>query len=82
MEADARRTIQTGANWKRNVLGVIMDRMITRYLNGKVLDSREVSASTYGLDTVAWSEEKQRKLHVCENNWTRIIARVKREHLN
>ena len=37
-----------------------------------------VPASTYGLETLALSELHQHKLQVCENNWIRIIAGVKR----
>ena len=35
-------------------------------------------ASTYGLETLALSELHQHKLQVCENNWIRRIAGVKR----
>ena len=35
-------------------------------------------ASTYGLETLSLSELHQHKLHVCENNWIRRIAGVKR----
>ena len=35
-------------------------------------------ASTYGLETLSLSELDQHKLQVCENNWTRRIAGVKR----
>ncbi len=45
---------------------------------GKVLDSCVVPASTYGLETLALSELHQHRLQVCENNWIRRIARVKR----
>ena len=44
----------------------------------KVLDSCVVPASTYGLETLALSELHQHKLHVCENNWIRKIAGVRR----
>ena len=37
-----------------------------------------VPASTYGLETFALSEVHQHKLQVCENNWIRRIAGVKR----
>ena len=40
-------------------------------------DSCVVPASTHGLETLALSELHQRKLQVCENNWIRIIARVR-----
>ena len=35
-------------------------------------------ASTYGLETLALAELHQHKLQVCENNWIRRIAGVKR----
>ena len=44
----------------------------------KVLDSCVVPARTYGLETFALSELHQHKLRVCENNWIRRIAGVKR----
>ena len=34
--------------------------------------------STYDLETLALSELHQHKLHVCEKNWIRRIARVGR----
>ena len=52
------------------------DRNISRKLKGNVLESHVVPASTYGLDTLALSELQQHKL--CENNWIRRIAGVKR----
>ena len=56
----------------------MVDRNISRKLKGKVLDSCVVPASTYGLETLALSELHQHKLQVCENNWIRRIAGVKR----
>ena len=55
-----------------------MDRKIPRKLKGKVLDSCVVSANTYGLETLALSELHQHKVQVCDNNWIRRIARVRR----
>ena len=43
-----------------------------------VLDSCVLPASTYGLETLALSELHQHKLQVCENNWIRKIAGVRR----
>ena len=77
-EMEVRRRIQAGANSWRNVEGVMVDRKISRKLKGKVLDSCEVPASTYGLETLALFELHQHKLQVCENNWIRRIAGVKR----
>ena len=73
-----RRRIQAGANTWRNVEGVMVDRTISRQLKGKVLDSCVVPASTYGWETLALSELHQHKPQVCENNWIRRIAGVKR----
>ena len=78
VEVEVRRRIQAGANALRNVEGVMMDRKISRKLKGKVLDSCVVPASTYGLETLALSELHQHKLQVCENNWIRRIAGVRR----
>ena len=56
----------------------MVDRNISRKLKGKVLESCVVPASTYGLETLALSELHQHKLQVCENNWIRKIAGVRR----
>ena len=56
----------------------MVDRKISRKLKGNVLDSYVVPASTSGLDTLALSELHQHKLQVCENNWIRKIAGVRR----
>ena len=56
----------------------MVDRKISRKLKGKVLDSCAVPASTYGLETLALSELHQHKLQVCENNYIRKIAGVRR----
>ena len=58
--------------------GGMVDRKISRKLKGKVLDSCVVPASTYDLEMLALSDLHQHKLHVCENNWIRRIAGVKR----
>ena len=56
----------------------MVDRKISRKLKGKVLDYCVVPASTYGFETLALSELHQHKLQVCENNWIRRIAGVRR----
>ena len=78
VEVEVRRRMQAGANAWRNLEGVMMDRTISRKLKGKVLDSCVVPASTYGLETLALSELHQHRLQVCENNWIRRIAGVRR----
>ena len=75
---EVRCRIQAGANAWRNVEGVMVDRKISSKLKGMVLDSCVVPPSTYGLETLALSELNQHKLQVCENNWIRRIAGVKR----
>ena len=75
---EVRRRIQAGANAWRTVEGVMVDRKISSKLKGMVLDSCVVPASTNGLETLALSELNQHKLQVCENNWIRRIAGVKR----
>ena len=72
---EVRCRIQAGANAWRNVM---VDRKISRKLKGEVLDSCVVPASIYGLETLVLSELNQHKLQVCENNWIRRIAGVKR----
>ena len=47
-------------------------------LKGTVLESGVVPASTYGLQTLALSELQQHQRQVCDNNWIREIAGVKR----
>ena len=37
-----------------------------------------IPACIYGLETVALSGAQQQRLHVCENNWMRRIAALKR----
>ena len=78
VEVEVRRRIQAGANAWRHVEGVMVDIQISRKLKGKVLDSCVVPAITYGLETLALSELHQHKLQVCENNWIRKIAGVRR----
>ena len=78
VDVEVRRRIQAGTNAWRNVEGVMGNRKISRKLKGKVLDSCVVPASTYGLETLALSELHQHKLQVCENNWIRRIAGVRR----
>ena len=78
VDVDVRHRIQAGANAWRNVEGVMVDRKISRKLKGKVLDPCVAPASTYGLETLSLSELHQHKLQVCENNWIRKIAAVRR----
>ena len=56
----------------------MVDRNIFQKTEGKVLDSCVVPASTYGFETLDLSELHQHKLQVCENNWVRKMARVRR----
>ena len=52
----------------------MMDGKISRKLKGNVLYSCVVPASMI----VAPPEQHQRRLQICENNWIRRIADVKR----
>ena len=61
VDVEVRRRIQAGANARRDVEGVMVDRKISRKVKGKVLDSCVVPASTYGLETLALSELHQHK---------------------
>ena len=72
------QAIATYMEKRKGGRGLMMDINISRKLKGKVLDSCVVPASTYGLDRLALSELHQHKLQVCENNWIRRIAGVKR----
>ena len=58
--------------------GVMGERNISKKLKGKVLDSSVMPASIYDLEMLSLSELHQHKLQVCENNWIRRIAGVKR----
>ena len=69
-ETDTRIRVQAGASAWRKVEGV--------KLYGKVLSSCITPAYIYGLETMAVTETQQEKLQVCENNWVRRIAGVKR----
>ena len=69
---------QSGANAWRQVEGVMSDRHISKKLKGKVLGACVTTAKLYGLETLPVSEKQQHRLQVCENNWVRRIAGVKR----
>ena len=56
----------------------MVDRKIFRKLKWKVPDSCVVPASPYGVETLPLFELHQHKLQVCENNWIRRIAGVRR----
>ena len=73
-----RRRVQAGANAWRQVEGVMSDRYISKKLKGKVLGECVTPAMLYGLNTLPVSEKHQHRLQVCENNWMRRIAGVKR----
>ena len=54
------------------------DRHISKKLKGKVLGTCVTPAMLYGLETLPVSEKHQHRLQMCENNWVRRIAGVKR----
>ena len=70
--------MQAGANAWRQVEGVMSDRHISKKLKGKVLGACVTPAILYGLDTLPVSEKHQHRMQVCENNWVRRIAGVKK----
>ena len=73
-----RRRIKAGANARRKIEGVMMDRNISKKLKGRVLRVCVTPACLYGLEGVTLIEQQQQKLQVCENNWVRRITRTKR----
>ena len=77
-ETEVRRRVQAGANAWRQVEGVKSDRYISKKLIGKVLGACVIPAMLYGLETLPVSEKHQHRLQVCENNWVRRIAGLKR----
>ena len=77
-ETEVRRRVQAGANAWRQVEGVRSDRHISKKLKGKVLGACVIPAMVYGIETLPVSEKHQHRLQVCENNWVRRIAGVKR----
>ena len=70
--------IQAGANAWRAVEGVMADRRISKRLKGNVMSTCVTPACLYGTETLAMTELQQHRLQVCENNWVRKIAGVKR----
>ena len=77
-ETEVRRRVQAGSNAWRQVEGVMSDRHISKKLKGKVLGACVTPAMLYGLETLHVTEKHQHRLQVCENNWVRRIAGVKR----
>ena len=73
-----RRRIQAWASAWRKVERVMGDRHIYRKQKGKVFSVCITPAYLYDLETLAMTEKEQEKLQVCENNWMRRIAGVKR----
>ena len=54
------------------------DRRISKRLKGKVMSTFVTPACLHGKETLALTEIHQQRRQVCENNWVRKIARVKR----
>ena len=77
-EREMRRRAQGGANAWRAVEEVVADRRISKRLKGKVVSTCMTPACMYGTETLTMTELQQQRLHVCENNWVRKIARVTR----
>ena len=57
---------------------VMTDRRISKRLKGKVMSTCVTPACLYGTETLAMTELQQQRLQVCENNWVRKIAGVKK----
>ena len=71
-----RRRVEAGANaWRQENESCLRG---TKKLKGKVLGACMTPAMLYSLETLPVSEEHQHRLQVCENNWVRRIAGVKR----
>ena len=77
-ETEVRRRVQAGANAWKQVEGVMSDKHISKKLKGKVLGACVTPAMLYGLEALPVTEKHQHRLQVCENNWVRRIAGVKR----
>ncbi len=75
-EREVRRRAQVGANAWRAVEGVMVDRRISKRLKG--MGTCVAPACLYGTETLAMTELQQQRRQVCENNWVRMIAGVKR----
>ena len=73
-----RRKVRAEANAWRAVEGVLRDRRISKRLKGKVMSTFVTPACLHGTETLALTEIQQQRRQVCENNWIRKIARVKR----
>ena len=77
-EREVRRRVQAGAIVWRAVEGVMAERRISKILKGKVMSTFVTPACLYGTETLALTELQQQRLQVCENNWVRKMARLKR----
>ena len=77
-EREVRRRAQPGANAGRAVEGVTAGRRISKRLKGKATSTCVTPACMYGTETFAMTERQQQRMQVCENNWVRKIARVRR----
>ena len=77
-DGEVRKRVQSGALAWSKVEGVMSDRHISKKLKGKVLGTCVIPACIYGLETMALFGAQQQRLQVCENNWMRRIAGVKR----
>ena len=77
-EREVRQRTQAGANAWRAVEGVMADRRNSKRLKGEMMSTCVSPACLYGTETLALSELQQQRLQVCENNWVRKIAGVRR----
>ena len=77
-ERGVRRKVHAEANARRAVEGVVADRRISKRLKDKVMNTFVTPACLHGTETLALTEIQQQRRQVCENNWVRKLARVKR----
>ena len=75
-EKEVRRRVQAWANARGAVEGVMTDRRVSKRLKCKVTSTCVTPACLYGTETLALTELQQQRLHLCENNWVKTIARV------
>ena len=72
------RKVHAEANAWIAVEGVVADRRISKRLKGKDMNTFVTPACLHGTETLTLTEIQQQRRQVCENNWVRKIARVKR----
>ena len=77
-ERGVRRKVHAEVNAWRAVERVMADRRISKRLKGRVMSTFVKPACLHRTKSLALTEIQQQRRQVCENNWIRKIARVKR----